>query len=705
MSYPIHRPDLTTPSSGIGRFRPRARLLRSLGEELISSETVAVLELVRNCYDADATRVELRFEYSGDASKARLELWDNGHGMTEQILLGPWLEPATDHKAGRGSAGTGGDLSPLGRRRLGSKGVGRFATQRLGRTLTLRTRPQAQDYELQAHFDWSTLEGADRYLDQLEIPWSRIAPTHFDAHGTSLLITDLRDVWTDERFERLRIGLSRLISPVLAGQTFEIVLMVNGVHEHIKPIIDRQRAMFSISGTVEEGGHALITYADLHGTHETWERPLTWSSGGQSCGSFSFQINSWDLDREALEPFLAQASTPIKSRDFKRLLREHAGISLYRDGFRILPYGEPDNDWLRLDRRRVNNPTLRFSNNQLLGWIQLSAAENPQLKDQTNREGLVDNEAYRHLQNVVIELLSMLEARRAQARRRGAPGQKRPVALPELSTRSDREIDQVLKGLETGKDARPQVGQLRELLQTRRVEVAGAVEHYAGLATGGVLAAQVYQQLQHPLLKLQHELNMVRRDLEDDDPSLLEDCKRGLVQALQLVETLQLRLRKADPFVSGRSNRKIQRIPLRPLVQEVLELYADRLAEGVVDIEWREPVPVEWLTRGEVLQQALAHILDNALYWLGQHPAGQGQNGPSRHLRITLDRDRLSIENNGPRLEKPLLLQIFEPYFSQKPEGAGLGLTIARDLLSSQGLDIVADNTELGVGFTISPRG
>lgn len=697
MSHPSSRDTRISEQEGIGRFRPRARLLSSLGEELISSETVAVLELVRNCYDADATRVELHFKNLSDLTEASLELRDNGHGMTEQVLLGPWMEPATDHKTRGRNAINGGELSPGGRRRLGSKGVGRFATQRLGRKLLLVTRPLQLQYELEAHFDWSVLEGTNHYLDQLEVPWKRREPGLFNIQGTSLQMTSLRDAWNDERFERLRIGLSRLISPVLEGQQFEIVLIVNGVEEQIRPIIDRQRAMFSLEGRVEEGGHAILTYADLHGTHETWERALIWSPGGLSCGAFQFRIHSWDLDREALEPFLAQASPPIKSRDFKRLLREHAGISLYRDGFRILPYGEPDNDWLRLDRRRVNNPTLRFSNNQLLGWIQLSAEMNPELKDQTNREGLVDNEAYRHLQAVVIELLSMLETRRAHARRRSTPLQNRAPTLPELTTRSDKEIDKVLDGLESGREARPQVGQLRELLQTRRAEVAGAVQHYAGLATSGVLSAQVYQQLQHPLKKLRHELKMVQHDLDAESLELIVECRRGVMEALALVETLELRLQKADPFISGRSHRKLQRMTIKVLVQELLMIYADRLAELMINVVWQEVPNIEWLTRGEVLQQALAHVIENALYWLSRVTS-------TRVLRIVIEPERLSVENNGPRIDKGLLATIFEPHVSMKPEGTGLGLTIARDLLSSQNLEIVADNTETGVAFSITPR-
>lgn len=685
---------------GIGHFRPRARLLKSLGEELISSETVAVLELVRNCYDADATRVELRFSHPADPTLATLEIRDNGHGMTAEVLLGPWLEPATAHKAAAGAdASTGGETSPGGRRRLGSKGVGRFATQRLGRELLLLTRPEGYEYELEARFDWSRLEHGEHFLDQLEIPWKRLPVSRFKGSGTRLCLTSLRDVWSDERFERLRIGLARLVSPVLAGQTLEIVLIINGQQERIRPVIDRQQAMFSLEGDIGPQGLCRLVYRDLHGVAETWERTVTWPTGGLPCGPFQFRIHAWDLDRDALEPFLARASVPVKPREFKRLLREHAGISLYRDGFRILPYGEPDNDWLRLDRRRVNNPTLRFSNNQLLGWLQLSAEQNPGLKDQTNREGLVDNAAYRHLQAVVLELLSMLEARRAVARRSGIAQERRALPLPELGSRTQREIGQLLDGLEQGGPARRNISQLRDLISSQNQAVAGAVQQYAGLATSGVLSAQLFQQLQHPLLKLKHELTMVQHDLESGDVSLVEDCARGIVEALKQVETLQLRLQKADPFVSARAARKLQRLNLRLLVQEVLTLYEDRLAALTVDLDWRDETGAEWVTRGEVLQQALAHILDNAVYWLEQAKTGH------RVLRISLEPELLRLENSGPPLDKTLLSRIFDPYFSQKPNGAGLGLTITRDLLATLGLEIHVHNTPLGVAFDIAPRG
>jgi len=358
-------------ASGIGRIRPRARLIRTIGAELISSEIVAILELVRNSYDADARKVEVRFQDPHRPELATLEIVDDGHGMPREIMLGPWLEPATDYKSAGGQGVFSGTFSPKGRRRLGSKGVGRFAAQRLGGHLVVRSRSKEAKEEFEAEFAWDHLDSSDLFLDELKIPWREVEPERPRWRGTALLISQLRDSWTEDRFERLRLALSRLLGPGLVDE-FRIFIVVNGTKEEISPFIDSIPAMYSVEGAVLAGGACEMTYGDISGAMETWQRSVLWPTA-EACGPFSFRIDSWDLDREALEYFFEKTKVKLGLRDFRRVIRDHSGISLYRDGFRILPYGEPDNDWLRLDRRRVNNPTLRLSNNQILGWFQLTA--------------------------------------------------------------------------------------------------------------------------------------------------------------------------------------------------------------------------------------------------------------------------------------------------------------------------------------------
>lgn len=531
-------------ASGLGRLRPRARLLRTIGAELISSEIVAIIELVRNSFDADSTRVELRFTTPHLRDQASLAIWDDGHGMTRELLLGPWLEPATDFKAEGGKGAFAGIRSPAGRRRLGSKGVGRFAAQRLGNHLRVRTRATGSATEIEAEFDWAVLDASEGYLDEVEIPWSE---HHADRlfEGTALEINGLRDDWDPERFDRLRLGLSRLVGPGFAEEQFEIYLVIDGVEEAIRPFIDTVKPMYSLTGDVAAGGHCIMHYQDASMEEpEEWHRQLTWPSHGLVVGPFSFSVNAWDLDRPALTLYLEQIGSPLGLRDFRRTIRDHSGVSLYRDGFRILPYGEADNDWLRLDRRRVNNPTVRLSNNQLLGWIQLSAEANPELRDQTNREGLVTNDAYHHLQAAVLDLLSYLENRRFGSRRKVEQVFAQGLDKPDPAA--------WLPGMDSPTEPEPTPAPNRPELKStgtetrRRSQVEQSASALDELAAEGILKGAAYLELNHAVEQLRTELDLATAELNglDGDSDALRSLRTSLRRSFDA-------LRGADKALSA----------------------------------------------------------------------------------------------------------------------------------------------------------
>jgi signal transduction histidine kinase len=673
-------PDTSAIAEGKGQIRPRARILKTIGAELISSEVVAVIELVRNSFDADAKRVELVFDRPEDPEKSSLEIRDDGHGMTQEVLLGPWLEPATDHKTSRLSDATGGERSPGGRRRLGSKGVGRFAAQRLGNHLTVRTRGGGKT-EMSAWFDWTALnEGM--YLDELEIRWRRHYPKYIDLHGTHLQITKLRDKWTHDRFERLKLGLSRLISPSMDDE-FTITITVNGSHEEIQPALALDDAMYSIEGVVEAGGTTTITYTDLNGGREVWERTVLWPDrDDQTCGPFQFRIAAWDLDSEPLRHFLKSRGRRMGLRDFRRVIRDHSGIALYRDDFRILPYGEPDNDWLRLDRRRVNNPTLRLSNNQILGTIQLKADANPELRDQTNREGLVTNEAYNHLQHVVLELLGYLEGRRFQARRSSdLQWKRRSSNLPSMEGDSDR-LDGILASLANGGGEKKEgLDQLREAIDDIRNQATATIRQYAGAATSGQLAGLVFRQLRHPVRQVRSDLDLALGDLRGGslDAEDMDDLRETLKTALQHLDTMEKRMEKLDPLAMGGRGRRVSDVALGDALREVVEAFSDEFVRAGVTLHFEDRLDVVVRTNREVVQQALTNLLDNALHWATQ---GEGQGAT---IQIAISASGFSISDSGPGIPEQHRSLVFEPHFTTRPDAAGLGLTLVKDLLKTVG--------------------
>lgn len=693
-------PDLPSPvAEGRGRIRPRARLLKTIGAELISSEVVAVIELVRNSYDADATHVELMFDRPEAPSSATLEIRDNGHGMSREVLLGPWLEPATDWKSAANMAATGGERSPDGRRRLGSKGVGRFAAQRLGSHLELRTRAIASPNELIARFDWTAVE-KDQYLDQVRIPWREAPAEHVEPNGTHLRISRMRDVWTPERFEKLKLGLSRLISPTMR-EAFRITVVINGAPEEVLPAIDTKQAMYAIHGTVGEGGACELHYTDMNGDEETWERTVTWPPGDHpSCGPFEFRISAWDLDREPLSLFLKRTGSNLGLRDFRRVIRDHSGVSLYRDGFRILPYGEPDNDWLRLDRRRVNNPTMRLSNNQILGSIQLSADANPKLQDQTNREGLVTNDAYRHLTEVVVDLLNYLETRRFSARRSmDIDWQRRSSSLPTLDNDDAQDhIERLIGGIETEAGAgakKANVQELRQAVSEFRDSTTDAVRHYASLAAVGQMSGLVFRQLQHPVRQIRSDLDLVREDLKagihgpEDAADVLESVERALTKLTEM----QHRMEKLDPLAVGRRGRRVASLNLAEVLVEVIEPWQNELDRMGVMLEF---VPADVVVRSnrEVIHQVMSNLLDNAAW------AAQQGEGRSPTVTVTVTDSGFTVSDNGPGVPNNLQSSVFEPHFTTRDEGHGLGLTLTRDLLKTVGGKIRLTSAQPAV-FTV----
>ncbi len=143
-------------------LRPKARLLKTLGEELISSETVALIELVKNSYDADAKTVLIEFKGDVKTGEGSIAIYDDGHGMDLQVIRDSWMVIASPAKQMS-------KLSRSGKRRvLGEKGIGRFATSRLARELELITRIPGGEKESYAFFYWSQFDNNDAFLDEIE---------------------------------------------------------------------------------------------------------------------------------------------------------------------------------------------------------------------------------------------------------------------------------------------------------------------------------------------------------------------------------------------------------------------------------------------------------------------------------------------------------------------------------------------------------
>ncbi len=414
-------------SQGSNILRPRARLLRSFGDELISKESVALIELVKNAYDADATRVWVCFYEPLEVGKGMIEVIDTGHGMSLETIKETWMEPATlMRKRNRIS-------EKFKRRVLGEKGIGRFASSRLADVLEVITKRDDRDYEVSVTLDWRQFDDEEKYLDEIKIPWSTSTPKEIRPngviqslferdgdlnfnfndlnHGTILRMRGIRTIWGEGQFEDLNRRLSRLISPnfyqedLSSVNDFKIILNLpekfRGYSKTVEPPELIKKPHYLLTGEIKQNGDFVLNIQSNHEKIKEHRQGTFLVRGGNvpECGPFHIELRVWNRDTESLNVL---SDENFKVADIREYLDFASGVSIYRDGFRLLPYGEPDNDWLRLDIRRVQNPTLNLSNNQIIGSIIISSVSNPELRDQSNREGIIESNALNDLRELIL---------------------------------------------------------------------------------------------------------------------------------------------------------------------------------------------------------------------------------------------------------------------------------------------------------------
>ena len=289
-------------------FRPHARLIRLLGNELISDEVMAVVELVKNGYDADASQVLVKLQNVTSSECGSIIVSDNGHGMDLHTLLNVWMEPATSHKRGnhRQKART-----CKGRVQLGEKGVGRFAADKLGAALELVTRTAEADEELVLQLNWNTFD-TQRYLDDVKISWLSRKPVVFSekSHGTLLKIQALRISWHQEMVDKLNTGLIRLLSPSSGATDFTIELLCPEFPTASGKLVNRllETAPYTLSGSVNTSG---ILQVKSDAEQEVDLKPLchnyfeTAPDGMRDpvCGAFTLSLYVWDLELQVGKGF------------------------------------------------------------------------------------------------------------------------------------------------------------------------------------------------------------------------------------------------------------------------------------------------------------------------------------------------------------------------------------------------------------------
>lgn len=678
---------------GFEVLRPRARIIRTLGDELISNETVAVIELVKNSYDADARNVIVRFTGPLEKGKGKIEVMDDGTGMAFKTVKSAWMEPATIIKKNVRK-------SDKGRSILGEKGIGRFASAKLSRKLTMITKPAKDSDELMVFFDWGDF-GHDLYLDEVKCNWERRNAQLIKNHGTALVMEKLNSSWDMEKLRRLRAALSRLTSPFRKTEDFTISLELPDEFKNLSGVIESPPSLryphYTIKGDIKDDGSYELVYESM-----TKKKPVNMSDkfvlqGNRKpqCGCFHIELRVWDRDR--LEEVAGKVKSTIS--DIRNDLNEAYGISVYRDDFRIMPYGERDNDWLGLDLRRVQNPTMRLSNNQIVGYIHISRETNPELKDQSNREGIVDSQEFTDLKELVKEAMVLLEAPRYKERPRREEKPDTTGLFTGITAEPLAEL--VQKRLPKDEEAQRIARETEERIKAKVEHVREVLARYRRLATLGQLIDVILHDGHSALNKIDSEVVLLEKELKRD-VIVKKNINRSFSFLKTEVQLLSTLFKRIEPF-GGRKRGKPKEFRLEEGIKHSFDIFETSIREQKVKVELPIGSTIVKMDESE-LYQIITNLLTNSLYWLSKQPETE------RKIVVEIEKEEDGIDiifsDSGPGVNPEYADDIFEPYFSMKPDGVGLGLTIAGEIVDEYGgtLELVSPGPLKGACFRIRLR-
>jgi signal transduction histidine kinase len=708
--------------SGKLQFSVDAALFRELGERLVGRPEIALGELVKNAYDADATDVVIRM------TDDEIQVIDNGHGMSFDEFKRFWMRVGSPHKEAQRQS------RKFGRPLTGSKGIGRLAVQFLGSRIDLRTTPtSATARELSATVDWSRAVRAKTMTSAAALYRRRARTADFtnkSKHGTAITVSGLNQTWDEESITGLAQEIWWLEPPF--GRTRSktedyFAVELETADEAAARAFDRQmsasldiweaRLLGKITRTKfrVRGGGPPRRVVDLvlefrSGRRDQikyeWPPPhrTDWGWDGCHIDSLDFEIRIYNL--------IHRQPRGIRVNTARAYFNRFGGVHVYDGGFR-LPYYGPESDWLGIEMthshritrsqllpeglRAANGLSYLPTNSRIFGSAQINTSHERRaaqtwkrerqqhLQIQVSRDRLVDNRALADLSGIVRWAIDYYANREAAAR---------AADLDSIRPTDSERLEDVLKRVKdkidpsVAKELRVAARERDRAVERDRDRLMREAGLLGALATAGV-SALAYE---HEAARQLDELEELARRITASS-SAREQARLG-AELQTWVESSRRTRALFAPLLSGAPRDTSKRLLVRPLVEEVAETVLP-IAPDVdfrldrLDGRLRLPrgTEAEWHALFQnVLFNAVDAMLDTDRKVVR---IGSYANGANRAVYV---------DDTGVGIDLATAEQLFEPFeraLEVTPDkrglqigGSGLGLTIVRMIARSVGVNI-----------------
>lgn len=649
----------------------------------------------------------------------RITISDTGVGMSPDQLNENFLVIGTSSRkkdvdiAISSKSGT----SPY----LGEKGIGRLSVMRLGNFMKLTTSTEKSQEESVLEIDWEKFSQLDLMLDQIEIK-PTLKSKEQEWHGCIIEISNLTENWTRNRVDELiDLEVAKLTDPFEdVRKRPKIFIHWNSNRISIpsmnSKLLEHSHAELRGSYSVENGKpyikcHYIVrdagvehpieediyylTDVDLHGLLLGDKLNISLESL-ISIGDFNFECY-W-FNRQKLKAIDGIGN----QKTARELQKQWSGIFLFRDGFRVFPYGEDDDDWLSLDRKALAHSGYSLNKAQFIGRVNISRIGNPQLIDQTNREGLRINDEQklfiRILRNTIQErLLQFLKSIKKQYKDKKINIETIETDVNSLKKRADDAVKQLRnhidpEGKEFFEDLQQTLFQYADFSKNAKLRIE-SVKNDSLMMTELAGIGLMSEIIAHELARTAENALDTLNDLKNKEVSV--DIRKGLEVLRGEMNSLNKRLRVLDPIsIAGRQ--RSENLDLIEVIEDILDLHKPQFIRHKIDVQIIEKPSHKImmpLVKG-ILIQIFANLISNSKYWLKIKKDRIISFSPKIEISIESSPPTVIYRDNGTGISVENKDRIFKAFFSLKEESKrrGLGLHIAKENAEYLGGKLYLDN-------------
>lgn len=692
-------------------FKMTARVLAHLGEDLIKDESIALLELVKNSYDAGATKCVVDFNFDIFGSLIEISISDNGSGMSLDTIENIWLVIGTDNKKNKLISHRQGRLP------LGEKGIGRLGVHKLGNDIKLYSK-HSDENEVYVSIDWSKL-AESKDIDDFKIDYGYSSDSHFfdKQTGTKIIVRNLKGEWNRRKLRSVFRDLTTLNSPFSEkSDSFEVLVSSNNNVFSGLPNLEAIKNAGLYYGHCTLEGSIITEFSyefkpwnvldkiksrSLKALDE-YEKVLIHNveveteTGKVVKREKRLDLNEYNIGRVQFDVIMYEKDSSVFSllnvekKGLNDYLKENSGIRVYRDNMRVFDYGEPGNDWLSIDKRRLSRSGGSISNSLLLGSVMLDRISSYGLREKTNREGFIEDEAYFAFVDAISYVMDLFIQQRNQDRMN------------------------LMSIYKTGKNVtEPVIGELSEVISIVKEKVPDEKDQHQILTYLYRIESQ-YNEVRDTLIhsaSIGINLGGAIHELEKQMAALKSCAEAGnIFKVKEIIPVLETIIAN---YSSMMLKSEIQKINISQIVGKVIEYNRFRFQDHAIRLfsNYRKVDMMAKLSKTETIS-ALTNLVDNSIYWVCRSRVEDRMI----YLYVT-DSFRegfvtVAVCDNGPGFKIAPELAV-RAFVSGKPLNAGMGFGLYithetmkqlnghMDILSNCDIELPSNVIEKGINKAI----